>query len=272
MPIPLYTLNIYKSLVSEMVKKARRICEWCGKDFISEAKRFCSRKCYYDARKNEQIKLICTQCGKIFYRKKSGLKTKRGNFCSRNCYTKWQSENIKKERHPRWCGGEIKRICKHCGNIFFTKPSVVKNGGGLFCSRTCKNIFQSENEIKREQLRKIRKNIMKPTKPERIFREICQRNNLPFRYVGDGQLWIGKDKKLNPDFVECNGKKIVIEIFGDYWHSPLLNRNLREGATLKYRKNHYKRYKWHPIFLWDTDLKRKDAESFVLNMLREVLI
>ena len=36
-----------------------------------------------------------------------------------------------------------------------------------------------------------------------------------WKYVGDGSLVIaGK----NPDFVNVNGKKLIIELFGDYWH------------------------------------------------------
>jgi len=109
----------------------------------------------------------------------------------------------------------------------------------------------------------------RPTKPELIFEGICKKYALPFRYVGNGELWIGKTKKLNPDFIECNGKKIIIEVLGDYWHSPLLNRNLPEHGDLKYRKKHYSKYKWKSIFLWETDLKRDDAEAFILSTLKK---
>ena len=104
---------------------------------------------------------------------------------------------------------------------------------------------------------------------ERIFAEICKKHNLPFRYVGDHSLWIGKEQKLNPDFIEANGKKVVIEIFGAHWHSPLLNSNLEERHVLTYRKKHYSRYKWKSVFLWDTDLRRNDAEAFVLSILKK---
>ena len=93
------------------------------------------------------------------------------------------------------------------------------------------------------------------------FEDICKKHNLPFKYTGDGSFWIDK---LNPDFIECNGKKTCIEIFGDYWHSPLLNRNMKVHGTLKYRKRYYKRRKWIPIFIWESDLKRPDAEQFIL--------
>jgi len=109
---------------------------------------------------------------------------------------------------------------------------------------------------------------MHHTVPELIFEKICKKYKLPFHFVGDGELWIGKKRKLNPDFIEANGKKICIEIMGDYWHSPILNNKIPEHATLIYRKKHYKRYKWIPVFLWEGDLKREDAEPFVLNELK----
>jgi len=85
-----------------------------------------------------------------------------------------------------------------------------------------------------------------------------------------GHLRIGKRKKLNPDFIEANGKKICVEIMGNYWHSPLLNKKLREDALLSYRKKHYTRYHWKSVFIWGIDLLREDAEDFVLSELRKL--
>jgi len=252
--------------------KVKRICKYCGGLFfvpLSEVKRkgaiFCSRKCkglwrsehFKDSPKwKPKAKRICKQCGAefeiYFYRIKNGD----GIFCSRKCKDKWQSER-RKEDHPNWKGGEIERICVVCGKRFRVKPCIIKKGHGKYCSCLCS--------------RKARKIPNHHTKPEKIFQEICQKNSIPFQYVGDSQLWIGKKgkKQLNPDFIEANGKKICIEIMGAWWHSCLLNKNLREDALLPYRKKHYKKYKWVPIFIWDTDLLRKDAEQFVLNELRK---
>ena len=109
------------------------------------------------------------------------------------------------------------------------------------------------------------------SKPEIIFENICKKHNLPFKYVGDCSLWIGpkKGKKLNPDFIEVNGKKQIVEIMGRYWHSPLLNLKIREDAKLLYREKHYKKYGWKTIFIWDTDLEREDAEEFVLSLFKK---
>lgn len=106
------------------------------------------------------------------------------------------------------------------------------------------------------------------SEPERIFQTICNKYNLPFRYVGNKQFQIGK---LYPDFIGTGGKKICIEIMGDYWHSPLLNFKLKlsERTTLTYRKEYYRQRNWQPVFIWEADLKRNDAEQFVLNLLEK---
>lgn len=133
-------------------------------------------------------------------------------------------------------------------------------------------VFSEETRIKIREARLRQKPFPRYyTKPERIFEEICKKHNQPFRYTGDGSLWIGKDKVLNPDFIQADGEKVVIEIFGDYWHSPLLNYKLREDANPNYREKHYNKYGWQCIFFWETDLKRADAEQFVLNKLNKVI-
>ena len=131
--------------------------------------------------------------------------------------------------------------------------------------------FSEETKKKISDARKKQRFPKSRTKPERIFEEICKKHNLPFHYTGDGQLWIGKRRLLNPDFIEANGNKILVEIFGDYWHSPLLRPKMKEIQHPLYREKHYKKYKWQPIFIWESDLKRSDAEHFVLSQLKEVI-
>lgn len=164
-------------------------------------------------------------------------------------------------KNPNWRGGQVKRVCEECGKTFYVKPSQILRGGGKFCGRSC---VAKANICKRRFPQHH-------TKPEHIFGGICKKNNLPFSYVGDGQLWIGQKgwKLLNPDFIEANGKKIIVEILGDYWHSPLLKWNMPEHGNLNYRRDHFKRFKWHPVFIWESDLLRPDAEAYVLNLLKK---
>lgn len=109
----------------------------------------------------------------------------------------------------------------------------------------------------------------KPTAPELRYKEFCEEDNLPFRYTGDGQFWIGgKHKKVNPDFIDDNGRRIAVEILGDWWHSALFNNRVKDD-DLKNREKHYRRYKWKVIFIWESDIMRPEGEEFVLSLLRK---
>ena len=106
------------------------------------------------------------------------------------------------------------------------------------------------------------------TEPERLFENLCRKYHLPFKYVGNQR----KKGELNPDFIHTS-KKMVVEIMGDYWHSPLLNfkLKLKECTNLNYRKKYYKTHNLVSVFIWEADLKRDDAEQFVLGLLEREL-
>lgn len=89
---------------------------------------------------------------------------------------------------------------------------------------------------------------LKPTQPEKKFTEICAKYNLPFKYVGDGKFWI---ENVNPDFVESNGRKMVVEIYGDYWHNRL--DNIERD---KHRVTILKKYGWKLLVLWEHEINK----------------
>lgn len=70
-----------------------------------------------------QVKKTCKICQKE-------LKTGK-IYCSKECYWK---------KSPRF-----KTNCRQCGKEFWTYPSFVKNGEGVFCCNKCKYIWISEN-------------------------------------------------------------------------------------------------------------------------------
>ena len=157
-----------------------------------------------------------------------------------------------KEAHS-WKGGKVERVCKVCGKIFYTKQCKVKNGYGKYCSNSCRMKAQRHNA--------------RPTKtaPEKAFEDICKKYALPFTFVGDGSFWLGN---ANPDFVH-NTKKIAVEVFGDYWHGQLVNRNVRYTGTVEGRTAQLKAEGYKTIILWESDLMRDDADKFVLRELRK---
>jgi len=85
----------------------------------------------------------------------------------------------------------------------------------------------------------------KPNKPEQFLNNLIKKNNLPFNYVGDGQIIIGG---FNPDFLSKNPKQII-ELFGDYWHNKLgvKNRDKRRFKT-------YKKFGYKTLVIWEHEL------------------
>jgi len=63
-----------------------------------------------------------------------------------------------------------------------------------------------------------------------------------WKFVGDGQLIIGG---RCPDFVNVNGKKEVIELFGTYWH-PIFD--------VAERKEHYRQYGFKAAIIWEDEV------------------
>lgn len=64
-----------------------------------------------------------------------------------------------------------------------------------------------------------------------------------WKYTGDFSFTInGKC----PDFVNCNGKKLIIEYFGDHWH---------QGDDPKKRSDVFKPYGYETLVIWGSEMK-----------------
>lgn len=100
------------------------------------------------------------------------------------------------------------------------------------------------------------------TKPELQFQSICEELKFQFKYVGDGKFWI---ENINPDFVDANARKIAVDIFGDYWHSPLFRKKAaRWEYTEEGRRATLRKYGWRLVVFWESELKLPDAKERVL--------
>lgn len=69
-----------------------------------------------------------------------------------------------------------------------------------------------------------------------------------WKYVGDGQVWL--DGK-NPDFINVNGKKLIIELFGDYWHTE---------EDVETRTRHFKRFGFDTLVIWEHDMWESEED------------
>lgn len=89
-----------------------------------------------------------------------------------------------------------------------------------------------------------------PNKPEA---EILQILDIFFpnqwKYTGDGSFILAG---LNPDFVNVNGEKIVIEVFGDYWHGKGAKRYKQ---TEQGRIKTFAEYGFSTLVLWEKDIR-----------------
>ncbi len=101
-------------------------------------------------------------------------------------------------------------------------------------------------------------------RPEYISKQIKARHTFPnkiemflqeyldklfpneYKYVGSGEIIISN---RNPDFININGKKKIIELFGDYWH--------KEGEVQE-RINIFKKEGWETLIIWEHELKNLD--------------
>lgn len=96
-------------------------CEQCGKEFerhnYYEDQRFCSYGCSAHSRMKFSN---CEYCGEEFWLRKGTDRT----YCSKDCYDA--------DRH-----GFVDRLCETCGDTFSVRKTVIRQGGGLYCSRDC---------------------------------------------------------------------------------------------------------------------------------------
>jgi hypothetical protein len=96
---------------------------------------------------------------------------------------------------------------------------------------------------------------IKPNKPETVILNLL--NSLypdEWKYTGDFSFTInGK----SPDFVNCNGQKKIIELFGDYWH---------RGQNPQDRIDAFKPFGYDTLVIWERELKDMDL---VTNKIRE---
>jgi len=109
---------------------------------------------------------------------------------------------------------------------------------------------KSWNEIgNRDKIIKAQRKGMQiyPNKPEIIIKKLLIQISKDYKYVGDGSFIIDG---FNPDFINTNGQKKVIEIYGTYWHK-------RPEVIIRDRRRikSYNKYGYKTLILWEHELK-----------------
>ena len=96
----------------------------------------------------------------------------------------------------------------------------------------------------------------KPNKLEKRLIDLIQRENLPFKYVGNWEFIVGGKC---PDFMSTNGKKLLIELFGNYWHT------VKARETVEERVARFREHGFETLVLWESEM---GEEKRVLEKIR----
>ena len=107
---------------------------------------------------------------------------------------------------------------------------------------------------------------LSPNKLEQRIIKILEPTYPEYKYNGDfGQgICLGG---LTPDFVNINGRKEVIEILGDYWHSPeIIGNDWRRSAEGKVEI--YKSVGHKCLILWESEINQS-SDVQILDKVRQ---
>lgn len=91
----------------------------------------------------------CDQCGELTLRVDKNVKGQH-TFCSIECKSSWQSENLNKENNPNYEPERHEtRECVYCGSDFdfYLGEAEAKENAGKYCSTDCMDKWRSENWV-----------------------------------------------------------------------------------------------------------------------------
>lgn len=181
-------------------------------------------------------------------------------YCSRECKDK--ALDLSKEANPNWRGGHYKN-CEYCGREFWVIPATEKTH--RFCSLSCKakaeGIFRHLNTD--PEFQQKRQAMRKPNHQERKLEAILgKRFPGEWKFVGDGEVILGS---LNPDFINCNGRKQIIELFGCWYHGCPIHHpenKVKWQDTEIGKRTIYARYGFETLVIWEHEL---EGEKVILD-------
>lgn len=215
-------------------------CVVCGKKFrVANTRtnaKYCSRDCY---KKEHSKEIECDYCGKVFRRAKSGIH--KNNYCSMACKSK--DPKLKKR---------ISESNKKSNNTGQFKIGHNINDGERRSPRTeFKKGWQKTKKGKKIIKKRIKSIVKKSNKKEKLLMKMIEKAELPYQYVGDGETIVGSKC---PDFICNDNQKLIIELYGDYWHNED-NCNYWH-QTEKGAKEYYREYGYKTLIIWEKELKK----------------
>jgi len=237
------------------------------------------------------VKVKCFNCNKEFEVKREKVRQYRGKnfYCSKECrHQKVGSliSKVKKEQAPvtseqtklNWNDPEIRErrrlglkkfaatrknghnvSCNVCGTSFYL-PKCRIEGSHLklfYCSVKCRD---SDPELFRKRMLAAQRS---PTRPEQVIIDLINKYKLPYKYVGDGKVSVGK---MLPDFVH-NTEQWAVDLFGDYFHSEKFAK--RTGLPYETPEERIEKFKvlgWKLKVVWASSLTKPNHEKDILDL------
>lgn len=233
--------------------KIKKYCIDCKKE-LSKLAYYCG----YNRCKSCNNKFLFAGSGNPMFGKKHSEETKNKirNKALGRIHTPNTKLLISNASKKRW-----KNLYYRNNMLFIIKNYWNKKENRILASKTAskrmKKIWQRRSYKKIQSLlaqerwedksfrAKVLKNlVLKPNKPEKILIKLL---GLDYKYVGNGKFWI---ERYNPDFINCNGQKKIVEHFGTYWHNSY-KMKIRDKNRLKT----YKKYGYKTLIIWEKELK-----------------
>lgn len=219
------------------------------------------------------VSLVCEGCGKEY----NAQDWRHSKYCSKKCAGK---NNINKGRFVKGYkyedvfGDALENVLRkksilqrnfmlkaHKENPYFNNRKGVKIGEEHKKKIGLANaIALKGRKLSKEHIRKIlrRSDI---SSLEKKMLDIINKNNLPYRFVGNGDFFI---ERKCPDFINTNGEKIAVEVFYKR-HKEMFKKNGLESWKQD-RKEIFGKYGWDVKFFNEIEVNEKN----ILKQLRGV--
>lgn len=190
---------------------------------------------------------ICESCKRLF----SGSPSDKSKYCSKICYNKGMTTKSGLNT-PNWKGGRShNNKCIDCK----TKISYPASR----CKR-CAAVLMPHVHIKNRPWLRTKEVIRKALKRHPIssleikFKNIIEKYNLPYKYVGNGTFFI---EKKNPDFISNDGDKVAIEVYARIHKEKM--RNMTINRWKEQREKLFAKYGWKTLFFDETQINDKNV-------------
>jgi very-short-patch-repair endonuclease len=115
--------------------------------------------------------------------------------------------------------------------------------GHYHTEETKRKMSEIGKKIMTKELIKCRLQKRPKSSLEIKFDDICKKHNLPYKFVGNGEFFI---ERKCPDFINCNGEKIAIEVFYRKHKEKFRNKSLEQWK--QERQEIFNKYGWKLIF------------------------